>query len=74
VTSTPRVSATITRRIRGGITGRGQADLTGLEAHTPYVRDGDAVLLGIRENDEHADEVRAVGIPVWAAREIIPNS
>ncbi|MDT7669056.1 MAG: arginase, partial [Pseudonocardiales bacterium] len=55
------------------VTGRGQADLTGLEAHTPYVRDGDAVLLGIRENDEHADEVRAVGIPVWAAREIIPD-
>jgi hypothetical protein len=24
------------------------------------------VLLGIREDDEHAGEVRAAGIPVWA--------
>ena len=55
------------------LTGRGQADLTDLEARSPYVRDADVVLLGIRESDEHADEVRAVGIPVWAAREIIPD-
>jgi arginase len=54
------------------VTGRGQADLTGLEARTP-VRDGDTVLLGIRANDEHAVEVRTAGIPVWAAREVIPN-
>jgi arginase len=32
------------------VTGRGQADLTGLEAHTPYVRDGDAVLASTSES------------------------
>jgi 3'-phosphoadenosine 5'-phosphosulfate sulfotransferase (PAPS reductase)/FAD synthetase len=36
------------------VTGRGQADLTDLQALNPYVRDPDAVLLGIREDDEHA--------------------
>ena len=55
------------------VTGRGQADLTELEALKPYVRDADAVLLGIREDDEHAAEVRAAGIAVWAAREIVPD-
>jgi len=53
------------------VTGRGQADLSGLEALKPYVRDPDAVLLGIREDDEHAAEARAAGLPVWAAREIV---
>jgi arginase len=40
------------------VTGRGQADLTDLQALDPYVRDPDAVLLGIREDDEHGGEVR----------------
>jgi arginase len=44
------------------VTGRGQVDLTDLEARSPYVRDADVMLLGIRESDEHADEVHAVGI------------
>ncbi|MEV0289393.1 arginase family protein [Kribbella sp. NPDC050820] len=48
-------------------TGRGQADLTDLEGLAPYTRDSDAVLLGIRADDEYVDDVRAAGIPVWPA-------
>lgn len=48
-------------------TGRGQADLTDLEGLAPYTRDTDAVLLGIRADDEYVDDVRAAGIPVWPA-------
>lgn len=49
------------------ITGRGQADLTDLEQQNPYTRDTDAVLLGIRADDEYAGDVRKAGIPVWPA-------
>ncbi|WP_237706582.1 arginase family protein [Kribbella flavida] len=53
------------------VTGRGQADLTDLESLRPYVRDTDAALLGIRDDDEYEPDVRAAGIPVWPARDII---
>ncbi|WP_233712036.1 arginase family protein [Kribbella turkmenica] len=50
------------------ITGRGQADLTDLEQRGPYVEN--AALLGIREDDEYVDDVKAAGIPVWPALRI----
>jgi arginase len=52
------------------ITGRGQPDLTDREGRTPYTRDTDAVLLGIREDDEYVADVERAGIPVWRALKI----
>lgn len=48
-------------------TGRGQADLTDLEGKRPYVRDGDAAVLGIRADDEYPAELRRLGIQTWPA-------
>ena len=53
------------------VTGRGQVDLTDLEGLSPYVRDTDAALLGIREDDEYVGDVEAAGIPVWSALRIM---
>ncbi len=47
------------------VTGRGQADLTGIEGRGPYVRDDDVVVLGVRDYDDALDELREIGIPVW---------
>jgi arginase len=47
------------------VTGYGQADLTDLEGRRPYTRD--AVLLGIREDDEYSADAVKAGIPVWPA-------
>jgi arginase len=52
------------------VTGRGQADLTDLEQLGPYVKDTDAALLGIRDDDEYVGDVEKAGIPVWPARKI----
>jgi arginase len=52
------------------VTGRGQADLTDLEGLGPYTRDADAVLLGIRVDDEYVGDVEKAGIPVWPASRI----
>jgi arginase len=52
------------------VTGRGQGDLTDLDGLSPYVRDADAALLGIREDDSDIDELRTVGIATWRAAEI----
>ncbi|NUR96117.1 MAG: arginase family protein [Kribbellaceae bacterium] len=52
------------------VTGRGQDDLTDLDGLGPYVRDTDAVLLGIRDDDEYVADVEKAGIPVWRARQI----
>ena len=52
------------------VTGRGQPDLTDLEGRSPYVRDTDAVMLGMRDDDAYAADVRAAGIPAWEARSI----
>jgi arginase len=58
------------------VTGRGQADLTDLEGLGPYTRDTDAVLLGIRADDEYVGDVEKAGIPVWPASKIAddPNA
>ena len=55
------------------VTGRGQRDLTDLEGLAPYTRDTDAVLLGIRADDEYVGDVKAAGIPVWPALKIAEN-
>lgn len=47
------------------VTGRGQAHLTDLEGRRPYLRDGDAVVLGVRDEDEYLTELHDAGIPVW---------
>ena len=52
------------------VTGRGQDDLTDLEGLGPYTRDTDAVLLGIRDDDEYVADVAKAGIPVHRASEI----
>jgi arginase len=53
------------------VTGRGQADLAGIEGRRPYVRDADVVVLGIRGQDEYRLDLQAAGIvtrPVPALR------
>jgi len=45
------------------VTGRGQADLAGLEGRRPYFRDIDVVVLGIRSHDEYRLDLQAAGIP-----------
>ena len=44
------------------VTGRGQRDLVDLEGRSPYVRDGDVAVLGIRDGDEAAGELRSDGM------------
>lgn len=44
------------------VTGRGQADLTDLEGLRPYVRDGDAHALGMRDGEIQRDELTRLGI------------
>jgi arginase len=51
------------------ITGRGQADLTNLEGRSPFIRDHDAAVAGIRD-DDWSDELRAAGIETWEASRI----
>ncbi|WP_408631914.1 arginase family protein [Micromonospora palythoicola] len=53
------------------VTGRGQADLAGIEGRRPYFRDVDVVVLGIRAQDEYRLDLQAAGIitrPVPALR------
>ena len=52
------------------VTGRGQPDLTDLDGLRPYVGDGDVGLIGIREADEYADELRMLGIPFWPSERL----
>jgi arginase len=52
------------------VTGRGQADLTDLEGLGPYTLDTDAVLLGIRADDEYVADAEKAGIPVYPAARI----
>lgn len=56
------------------VTGRGQADLTDLEGRRPYVEDSDAVLLGIRDDDEYVGDVEKAGIPVWSAAKVADDA
>ena len=48
------------------VTGRGQADLAGLEGRRPYFRDLDVVVLGIRAQDEYRLDLQAAGITTRA--------
>jgi len=43
-------------------TGRGEADLAGIEDRRPYFRDSDVVVLGIRTHDEYRLDLQAAGI------------
>ncbi|MEU4199089.1 arginase family protein [Streptomyces sp. NPDC045470] len=52
------------------ITGRGQADLTGIDGLGPYVRDSDLHVLGIRDDDEDRAELTSLGISHRTAGEI----
>lgn len=47
-------------------TGRGQADLAGIENRRPYLRDTDVVVLGIRPHDEYRIDLQAAGIATRA--------
>lgn len=49
------------------VTGRGQDDLADIDGLAPYVRDRDAVVLGIRDNDVHLTELADLGVPVRTA-------
>ena len=52
------------------VTGRGQADLTNVEGLTPYVRDADVAVIGIRDADEYLAELRTLRIPTWPVRDL----
>jgi arginase len=52
------------------VTGRGQADLTDLDGLSPYVRDEDVSVLGIRDYDECRDELSALKIQFAIAEDI----
>jgi arginase len=49
------------------VTGRGQAELAGIEGRRPYFRDSDVVVLGIREHDEYRMDLQAAGFAVRPA-------
>jgi arginase len=51
-------------------TGRGQPDLTGLAGAPPLVRHEDVVVLGIRDADEHRDELRRLSITCLSEGEL----
>ncbi len=52
------------------VTGRGQADLAGIEQRRPYVRDRDVVVIGLRANEEHRLDLQAGGFAVRAVPDI----
>ncbi|MFG1910511.1 arginase family protein [Kribbella sp. NPDC048928] len=52
------------------ITGHGQQDLTNLEERGPYTRNTDAVLIGIREDDDYAGDVEKAGIATYSAAKV----
>lgn len=52
------------------VTGRGQADLAGIEGRRPYFRDSDVVVLGIRELDEYRLDLQAAGFSVRHAPKV----
>jgi arginase len=51
-------------------TGRGQANLAGIENRRPYFRDVDVVLLGVRTHDEYRLDLQAAGILARAVPEL----
>jgi arginase len=52
------------------VTGRGQADLAGIEQRRPYVRDSDVVLVGIRHSDEYRMDLQAGGFSFRTAPDV----
>jgi arginase len=52
------------------VTGRGQADLAGLDANRPYFRDVDVVVLGMRSHDAYRLDLQAAGIAARAVPEL----
>ena len=52
------------------VTGRGDAELAGIDHLRPYFRDSDVVLLGIRSRDEYGLDLRAAGIAHRAVPEL----
>ncbi|APU15462.1 MULTISPECIES: arginase family protein [Actinoalloteichus] len=51
-------------------TGRGRADVTDIDGLGPYVRDGDVVVLGNRDDDEDVPNLAEAGIACWTAPQI----
>lgn len=49
------------------VTGRGQPDLTDIDGLSPYVRDEDLAVLGIRDYDAHLADLAEAGIANWTA-------
>jgi arginase len=52
------------------VTGRGQAELAGIEGRRPYVRDADVVLVGLRPTEEYRMDLQAGGFAVRAVPEL----
>lgn len=52
------------------VTGRGQADLTAIDDHRPYVRDQDVAVVGVRPTDPALPELRSLGIAVADVEQI----
>ncbi len=52
------------------ITGRGQADLAGIEQRRPYVRDTDVVLVGLRPTDGYRMDLQAAGFVVRSVADL----
>ncbi len=52
------------------VTGRGDARLVDLEDLGPYVRDEDVAVVGVRENDEHLDELIEAGIDITTSTQM----
>ncbi len=52
------------------VTGRGQADLAAIEQRRPYVRDGDVVVIGLRQTDEYRMDLQAGGFNVRTAPDV----
>jgi arginase len=52
------------------VTGRGQAELAGIEQRRPYVRDADAVLVGMRQTDEYRMDLQAGGFAMRTAPDV----
>lgn len=52
------------------VTGRGQAELAGMEQRRPYVRDSDVVVIGMRHTDEYRMDLQAGGFASRSAPDV----
>jgi len=53
------------------VTGRGQPGIADIDGLSPYVREEDLVVLGVRDYDDDLEEVRALGMTVHTTPEIL---